>query len=128
MTPEAIIEAVQTAVKTADSPEGNVYRLTNTAMLPVERNDVGRGGSTTWYTDVLPRIEAYGNPVAAPRADIHFGYLVGFGSTWKVEENATINHPMAIRRTKPAKGNCFPFLVCEMKSEAMGGTLWQAEN
>ena len=128
LPPEAIAEAVKTAVEIADSPEGNVYDLTDTATLPIKRSNVGRGGNTPWYADSLPRNEAYEIPLATPKADVHCGYPIGQRSIWKVEENAVIDHRAVRRLTQPAKGNSFPFLVCEMKSEAMGGTLWHAEN
>ncbi|MCJ1359644.1 MAG: hypothetical protein MMC33_009646 [Icmadophila ericetorum] len=128
LPPEAIAEAVKTAVEIADSPKGNVYDLTDTATLPIKRSDVGRGDNATWYAVGLPRIEACEPPLATPKADVHCGYPTGQRSTWKVEENAVIDHQAARRLTQPAKGNCFPFLVCEMKSEAMGRTPWHAEN
>ncbi|KAL8733754.1 MAG: hypothetical protein Q9166_001948 [cf. Caloplaca sp. 2 TL-2023] len=128
LSPEAISEAVKTAVEIADSPEGNVYDLINTALLPIKRSEVGRGGNTPWYSDGLPRNKAYEFPLAAPKPDVHCGYVTGQRSTWKVEENTVIDHQRARRLTQPAKGNCFPFHVFELKSEAMGGTLWQAEN
>lgn len=128
LPPTAIAEAVKTAVEIADSPEGNVYDLTDTATLPLKRSDVGRGGNTPWYPDGLPRNKSYDTPLAMAKADVHCGYRTGQRSTWEVEENAVIDHRAARWLTQPAKGNCFPFLVCEMKSEAMGGTLWHAEN
>ncbi|KAK1093105.1 hypothetical protein LTR48_003005 [Friedmanniomyces endolithicus] len=128
LTPEAIAEAVQTAIEIADSPESNIYDLNGTAMLPIKRSDVGRGGNTPWYTDTLPKSDAYDTPLAQPKPDVHCGYLTGQRSTWTVEENAVIDHQQAKKITQPARGNCFPFFVFEMKSEAMGGTLWHAEN
>ncbi|KAL8989245.1 MAG: hypothetical protein Q9177_001828 [Variospora cf. flavescens] len=128
LTPDAIADAVETATEIADSPESNIYDLIGTAMLPIKRSDVGRGGNTPWYTDTLPKAEAYGTPLAQPKPDVHCGYLTGQRSTWTIEENAVIDHQQARKITQPAKGNCFPFFVFEMKSEAMGGTLWQAEN
>ena len=128
LTPEAIAEAVNTATEIADSPESNIYDLNGTAMLPIKRSDVGRGGNTPWYTDTLPKTDAYDTPLAQPKPDVHCGYLTGQRSTWTIEENAVIDHQRAKKITQPAKGNCFPFFVFEMKSEAMGGTLWQAEN
>ncbi|ERF72002.1 hypothetical protein EPUS_09326 [Endocarpon pusillum Z07020] len=128
LSPEAIAEAVSTAVEVADSPEGNIYDLTGTAMLPIKRSDVGRGGNTLWYTDGLPRKQAYDTPLAKPKPDVHCGYLTGQRSDWTIEENAVIDHQRATRITQPAKGNSFPFFIFEMKSEAMGGTIWQAEN
>ena len=47
---------------------------------------------------------------------------------WSREENDVVDHRTATPYTRPARGNCFPFLVFELKSEAAGGTLWQAEN
>lgn len=124
----AIDEAVKTATELADSTESNIYDLVGTAILPVKRSDVGRGGNTPWYPDTLPKSQAYEIPLALPKPDIHCGYLTGQRSTWTVEENTVIDHPRAKNITQPAKGNCFPFFVVEMKSEAMGGNLWQAEN
>ena len=128
LPPEMVIEAKKAAVEIAESPEGNVFDLTNTATLPIKRSDVGRGGNTPWYVDALPRNKDYVYRLATPKADVHCGYPTDQRSTWKVKENAVIDHPVARRLTQPARGNCFPFLVFELKSEAMGGTLWQAEN
>ncbi|KAM5475864.1 hypothetical protein MauCBS54593_000546 [Microsporum audouinii] len=128
LSPQAIAEALNTAVEIADSPEGNIYDLASTALLPIKHSDVGRGSNTPWYTDGLPRKDAFDTPLAQPKPDVHCGYLTGQRSTWTVEENAVIDHQQARRITQPAIGNCFPFFVFEMKSEAMGGTIWQAEN
>ena len=128
LSPEAIAEVVNIATEMADSPEANVYNLTDTAVLPIKRLDVGRGGNTSWHIDGLPRNKIYSIPLAAPKADIHFGYPRTHISNWKVEENVVIDHGAARRLTQPAKGNCFPFFVFELKSEAMGGNHWQAEN
>ena len=128
LSPEVIAEAVDTAINIADSPERNVYDLQDTAILPIKRSDIGRGGNTTWFPDGLPSNEAYGIPLTAPKADIHLGYLTDHKTDWTVEEDAVLDHRMARRLTMPAKGNCFPFFTFELKSEAMGGNLWQAEN
>ncbi|CAF9941375.1 MAG: hypothetical protein HETSPECPRED_003219 [Heterodermia speciosa] len=128
VSPESITEAVNTAIQIADSPEGNVYDLQDTAMLPIKRSKVGRGGNTPWFPDGLPRNDVYGIPLAAPKADIHLGYPIDHNSGWTDKEDAVIDHVAARRLTKPAKGNCFPFFTLELKSEAMGGNLWQAEN
>ena len=128
LLPEAIADAVQTALNIADSAEGNVYDLVNTATLPIKRSDVGRGGNTPWATEGLPRNEEYGIPLAAAKADSHCGYPIDQRSTWTAKENAVIDHRVARRLTQPARGNSLPYLVLELKSEATGGTLWQAEN
>ena len=128
LSSEAIGDAVQTTVDIADSPEGNVYDLINTATLPVKRSDVGRGGNTPWATEGLPRNKDYEYPLATAKADVHCGYVTGQRSTWTARENTVIDYRAARRRTQPAKGNALPYLVLELKSEATGGTLWQAEN
>ena len=128
LPPEAIAEAEKTAVEIADGPEGNVYDFFDTSTLPIKHSNVGRGGNTPWYPDGLPRNEDYAHHLATPKADVHCGYPTDLRSTWEVKENTVIDHWAASRLTQPAKGNCFPFLVFELKSEAMGGTLWQAEN
>ncbi|KAI4115572.1 MAG: hypothetical protein LQ338_007838 [Usnochroma carphineum] len=128
LSPERLTETVNTAVDIADSAEGNIYDLIGTAMFPVKRRDVGRGGNTPWSTDPLPRNSRYPQPLAAPKPDVHIGYPTDMKSTWTVKENAVTDHRVARPYTRPARGNAFPFLVFEMKSEATGGTLWQAEN
>ena len=125
---EAIDAAVETAISMEESPEANIYSLADTALLPIKRPGIGRGGNTPWCSDGLPRNEVYPYPLAAPMADIHVGYPTDRSSKWKVEENAVIDHGVAKRRTQPAKGNSFPFFSFEIKSEAMGGIHWQLEN
>ncbi|KAL8799653.1 MAG: hypothetical protein Q9182_005723 [Xanthomendoza sp. 2 TL-2023] len=120
--------AIEVAVDIADSPENNVYDLIATATFPIKRPDIGRGGNTPWYTDGLPRKTSYLFPLATPKPDIHCGYQVNQKSTWSTQENSVIDHQAASRLTQPTRSNCFPFLIFELKSEATGGTLWQAEN
>ena len=91
LSSEAIDEAINTAIEIADSPECNVYSLTETAILPIKRVNVGRGGNTPWYTDGLPRNEVYSIPLAAAKADIHLGYPTNHKSYWKIEENAVVD-------------------------------------
>lgn len=128
LSPEVIARAVKKALDIADGPEINVYDLTDQATLPIKRDDVGRGGDTPWHPNCLPRDERSDASLAIPKPDIHCGYPMGRASSWTQEENVVIAHTMAVRITQPAKGNSFPFFILELKSEAMGGTLWQAEN
>ena len=125
---EDIAETVNTAVDIADGSEGKVYDLLGTAMFPIKRRAIGRGGNTAWNFDPLPRKHVYPLPLATPKPDIHCGYPTGPRTAWSREENAVIDHQAARRFTQPAKDNCLPFLVSELKSEANGGTLWHAEN
>lgn len=128
LSPEAIDAAVETAISMGESSEANVYSLADTAILPIKRPGIGRGGNTPWCSDVLPRNEVYPYPLAAPKANVHVGYPIDRSSRWKVEENAVIDHGVAKRLTQPAQGNSFPFFSFEIKSEAMGGNHWQLEN
>ena len=130
LSPDGIAKAVKTAVDISESPVGNVYFLadTLTGVLPIKRGDVGFGRDTVWYTEGLPRNEAYEYSLAAPKPNLHCDYPMDHRSTFKVEEDAVIDHESARRLTQPTTSNCFPFLVCELNSEAVGGTLWQAEN
>lgn len=125
---EEVADTVNTAVHIANSAEGNIYNLIGAAMFPIKRNDVGQGGNTPWSTDALPRIAHYSNSLATPKPDIHIGYLTDMMTRWTYKENAIVDHRAATPYTRPTRGNCFPFLVFELKSEAAGGTLWQAEN
>ena len=125
---EVVAQAIKKTLHIADSPESSVYDLTDQATLPIKRDDVGHGGNTPWYPNCLPRDERSDASLAIPKPDIHCGYPIGMASSWTQEENVVIAHAMAVRITQPAKGNSFPFFVLELKSEAMGGTLWQAEN
>ena len=128
LSPEAITDAVQIAVDIAGQPESNVYDLIHTATLSIKRSDVQRGGNTPWARDGLPRNVDWAYPLATAKPDVHCGYATGQRSTWTARENTIINHAAAKGLTHPAKVNCFPYLVLELKSEAMGGTLWQVEN
>ena len=128
LSAEEIAATVDTAVSIADSAEGNIYNLIGTAMFPVKRNDIGQGGNTPWSTDALPRIAQYSNALATPKPDMHIGYPTDMQSTWTYKENAIVDHRTATPYTRPTRSNCFPFLMFELKSEAAGGTLWQAEN
>ena len=128
LSAEAVDKAVKTAIRITDSPEVNVYDFADTAMLPIKRPDIGRSGNTPWHPDGLPRNEVYPLLLAVPKANIHLGYPTNHTSDWTVKENAVMVHPVAKRLTQPAIGNCFPFFAFELKSEAMGGNLWQAEN
>ena len=126
--PAEIAKAVKTVKRISDSPEGNIYDLTDTALLPIKDSVLGRGGNTPWSTHGLPKNENYGIPLAAPKPDIHLGYATDQASAWKVEEDSVTDHHVAARRVQPAKGNSFPFFLVEFKSEAMGANVWQAEN
>ncbi|KAL8727594.1 MAG: hypothetical protein Q9166_005944 [cf. Caloplaca sp. 2 TL-2023] len=126
--PEDVSATIQTAVNIADSAEGNIFDLVGTAMFPVKRFDIGRGGNTPWSTDAVPKTPQYSNSLATPKPDVHIGYPTDMQTTWTSKENAVVDHRAATPYTRPARGNSFPFLVFELKSEAAGGTLWQAEN
>ena len=121
-------EEIAETMNIADHSEGQVYDLIGTAMFPIKRREIGRGGNTLWNFDALPRQHVYPIPLATPKPDIYCGYSTGPNTAWSRDETAVIDHPAARRVTQPSGDICLPFLVCELKSEAEGGTLWQAEN
>lgn len=126
ISPEEASTTINTASNMADSAD--IRDLIGTAMFPVKRFDVGRGGNTPWSTDAMPRSTQYPHSLATPKPDVHIGYPTDMQSNWTSDENAVVDHRVATPYTRPARGNSFPFLVFELKSEAAGGTLWQAEN
>lgn len=128
LSPDEIAEAVNTAVEIADDSESKIYDLTGTALFPIKRREIGRGGNTLWNFDALPRNDDYPYPLATPKPDIHCGYPTGPKTTWTVKENAVVDHPAVRRYSQPANDTCYPYYVLELKAEASGGTLWQAEN
>ena len=66
--------------------------------------------------------------VSAPKPDTHFGYPTNQRSGWSYAQSNVITHPMARPYAQPARGNTFPFLKVEMKSEAADGTIYATEN
>lgn len=123
-----VLRIVGKAAGLADSAETNVSSLINTELFPVDRLGIGEGRDTTWSTDALPYEPIYGQPLAAPKPDYHYGYPAGRRSDWTRQQNAVVDHPFARPYIQPARGNRFPLLALELKLEANGGTLWHAEN
>ena len=119
---------METAEDLADSTEGKVSDLLRTSMFALKRRDIGEGADTLWSTESLPNNPRYPHPLSTPKPDYHYGYPIGQKSDWTYEENAVSDHRVARPRAQPARGNRFPFLAVEIKSEAAGGTLWHAEN
>jgi hypothetical protein len=110
----------------ADTDEISVSTLVSTMSLRLR--GIGKGGATQWSTEALPHNFVYGKALSAPKPDLHYGYATGQLSEWSIEENAISDYHFAQPYTQPAIGNKFPFLVFELKLEAIGGTLWHAEN
>ncbi|KAL8721197.1 MAG: hypothetical protein Q9225_002083 [Loekoesia sp. 1 TL-2023] len=128
LSTKEVAEIIGTVLDIANSPGSKVHKLIGTAMFLIRRRTIGHGGNTPWYTKTLPRELPYLIPPAIPKPDIHCGYPIGPGPFWSLEEKAVIDHPTARRLAWLAEDNCYPFLVFELKSEAIGGTLWHAEN
>jgi hypothetical protein len=128
LTQERVFEIVETAEDLADSAEGKVSDLIRTLMFSVKRRDIGEGGDTMWSTDALPYNPLYQHSFSAPKPDYHYEYPAGQKSNWKYKENAVVDHRVLRPSAQPARGNRFPFLTVEIKSEATGGTIWHTEN
>lgn len=125
---ERLLEIVEIAENLADSAEAGVSNLISIELFPVRRLYIGKGGATMWLTDALPYNPIYGHPLTAPKPDYHYGYPAGQKSKWTSEQGAVVDHPFASPYTQPGRGNNFPFLALELRSESTGGTLWHAEN
>lgn len=125
---EAVSKVIDEVEKLADSTEGPTAKLIRTDMFPFERSGIAEGGDSSWSTTALPNNPEYQYDVSAPKPDTHFGYPTNQRSRWSFAQSNVINHPAARPYTQPARGNTFPFLMVEMKSEAAGGTIFVAEN
>ncbi|KAL9130259.1 MAG: hypothetical protein Q9217_001509 [Psora testacea] len=125
---ERVLQTVEIGEDLAESAEGKVSSLMRTEMFPVNHPGIGEGGDTIWSIDALPYNTIYQQPLSAPKPDFHYGYAAGQRSGWTRQENAIADHAVARPYAQPARGNKFPFLALEIKSEATGGTLWHAGN
>ena len=125
---ERVSKVIDTVEELADSTEGPTAKLTRTDMFPFEDPSIAEGGNSQWNTAALPNNPEYLYDVSAPKPDIHLGYPSNQRSGWSIAQSNVISHPMARPYAQPARGNTFPFLMVEMKSEAAGGTLYVAEN
>jgi len=125
---EAVSKVIDTVEELADSTEGPTAKLIRTDMFPFDRPGISEGGDSPWSTVALPNNPEYQYDVSAPKPDTHFGYPTNQRSRWSFAQSNVITHPVARPYTQPARGNTFPFLMVEMKSEAAGGTIFVAEN
>ncbi|KAI0871209.1 hypothetical protein GGS24DRAFT_510000 [Hypoxylon argillaceum] len=125
---EAVAKVIDVAEELADNTEGLTAKLMRTEMFPFDRPGIAEGGSSPWSTAALPNNAEYQYAVTAPKPDVHFGYPTNQRSSWSTTQSNVITHPAARPYTQPARGNTFPFVSVEMKSEAAGGTLYVAEN
>jgi hypothetical protein len=125
---EAVSKVIDIVEELADSTEGPTAKLLRTDMFPLERPGVAEGGNSAWSTSALPNNPAYQYDVSAPKPDSYFGYPTNQRSGWSYAQSNVVTHPMARPYSQPARGNTFPFLMVEMKSEAAGGTICVAEN
>ena len=125
---EAVSKIVDTAEELADSSEGPTNKLLRTPMFPIDHTGIAEGGNTPWNTVALPNNPEYEYNLAAPRSDAYLGYSRGQQSGWSTSQYNVISHLRARPYTQPGRGNTFPFLMFELKSEAAGETLYAAEN
>ena len=125
---DSVSKVIETAEELADSTEGPTSKLIRTAMFPLERSGIGEGGNSPWNTTALPNNPEYEYDLSAPKPDVYLGYPSNQRSRWSYARNNVINHPVARPYMQPARGNTFPFLMVEIKSEPTGGTLYVAEN
>ena len=125
---ETVSKVIDTVEELADSTEGLTSKLIRTDMFPFERPGIAEGGKSPWNTVALPNNPEYQYDISGPKPDTHLGYPTNHRSGWSYAQSNVIIHPVARPYAQPARGNTFPFLMVEMKSEAAGGTLYVAEN
>lgn len=125
---EVVSKIIDTAEELADSSGGPTNKLLRTPMFPVDHAGISEGGNTLWNTIALPNNPEYEYSLAAPKPDAYLGYSRGQQSGWSTSQYNVISHLRARPYTQPGRGNTFPFLMFELKSEAAGGTLYAAEN
>lgn len=125
---EAVDNTMTSMMNWGNSTENAVNGFINSQMFPAQRQGVSIGGNSQWPTAALPYDPNYGLHMAAPKPDFHVGYTPGIDSGFSKNGRGVIDHPYATAYTKPGTGTALPFLTVELKSEATGGTLYQAEN
>lgn len=125
---ETVSKVIDTVEELADSTEGPTAKLIRTDMFHFERLGIAEGGNSPWSTAALPNNPEYQYDVSAPKPDTYFGYPTNQRSGLSYAHSNVITHPVARSYAQPARGNTFPFLMVEMKSEAAGGTIYVAEN
>ena len=125
---ERVSNVIDAMEELADTTEGPVANLIRTDMFPFKHPGIAEGGNSQWSTAALPNNPGYQYDISAPKPDIHLGYPINHRSGWSDAQSNVIAHPVARLYTQPARGNTFPFLMVEMKSEAAGGTIYVAEN
>ena len=125
---EAVESTMTSMIDWGNSTENAVNGFINSHMFPVQRQGISVGGNSQWPTAALPFDPEYGLALSAPKPDYHVGYTPGIRSGFSKSQSHVIYHPYATPYTKPGTGNVLPFLTVELKSEATGGTLYQAEN
>lgn len=124
----AVSQVIDTVVELADRTEAPTSELILTDMFPLRRPGIARGGDSLWSTVALPNNPGCPYDVSAPKPDIYLGYPTNQSRRCSLAQSAVITHPVARPYTQPARGNTFPFLMVEMKSESAGGTIYVAEN
>ncbi|KAI4150797.1 MAG: hypothetical protein L6R39_002166 [Caloplaca ligustica] len=125
---EAISKVIDAVEELADSTEGPTAKLIRTDMFPFARAGIAEGGNSPWSTVPLPNNPGYQYDVSAPKPDTHFGYPTNQRSGWSYAQANVVIHPVVRPYAQPARGNTFPSLMVEMKSEATGGTLYGRES
>ena len=125
----AVASVMRKSKELADAPEGTTAKLLSTGMFPLSRDGIQEGNDSPWNTAALPNNLAFPTwSLSTPKPDAYFGYPTDERSGWSDAQNAVISHSRVNPYVKPARGNTFPFLMVEMKSEAAGGNIFFAEN
>ena len=129
LSQEVLTNTIPDMDKIVDDPEGATYRILSSPMFPLNRYPVGQGGNTMWkQTDAIPNNGIYPHPISQPKPDVHVGYPLNDECHWTSVQKAAADHSSVIPYSQPARGNRYPWITFELKSEATGGTMWHALN
>ena len=108
-----------------DTPELTVSDIIAPPLFPVSDVGLAQGRDILWSPKPIPQSTDY--PLVKPKTDRHFGFRPTLKSDWTRAELAAADDAKVRPYSQPTRENLFPSFLVEVKSEAMGGTLYAAE-
>lgn len=109
-----------------DSPEPAVSDIITAPLFDLAHPALAVGREMLWSSRPLPRNPDY--PLVTPKTDHHVGFQPTLKSEWTQAELAAADNSRARPYSQPTRENLFPSFLLEVKSEAIGGTLYGAES
>lgn len=128
LSDQVVSEVIDMADELSDNDKGSMENLLRTHMFPLKHSGIAGGGNSPWNSVALPNNPDSPYKLALPSPDAHLGYPAYPKSSWLDTDFIVISHPAMLSHSMPTRSNTFPFLMVEMESEAVGGTIHVAEN